>query len=61
MRYTDDAHYIGGAFALTGLKWATSMKVVMAGPPDPQITGRGLARRMEASGWTRRRRSPRAG
>ena len=41
MRYTDDAHYIGGAFALTGLKWATSMKVVMAGPPDPQITGPG--------------------
>ena len=39
MRYTDDAHYIGGAFALTGLKWATSMKVVMAGPPDPEITG----------------------
>ena len=39
MRYTDDAHYIGGAFALTGLKWATSMKVVMAGPPDPQLTG----------------------
>jgi predicted acyl esterase len=39
MRYTDDAHYVGGAFALTGLKWATSMKVVMAGPPDPLITG----------------------
>ncbi len=39
MRYTDDAHYVGGVFALTGLKWATSMKVVMAGPPDPQITG----------------------
>jgi len=39
MRYTDDAHYIGGAFALTGLKWATSMKVVMASPPDPLITG----------------------
>jgi predicted acyl esterase len=41
MRYTNDAHYIGGAFALTGLKWATSMKLVMAGPPDPQITGPG--------------------
>ncbi len=39
MRYTDDAHYVGGAFALTGLKWATSMTVVMAAPPDPQITG----------------------
>jgi putative CocE/NonD family hydrolase len=39
MRYTDDAHYLGGVFALTGLKWATSMKVVLAGPPDPEITG----------------------
>jgi hypothetical protein len=39
MRYTDDAHYLGGTFALTGLKWATSMKVVLAAPPDPQITG----------------------
>jgi putative CocE/NonD family hydrolase len=39
MRYTDDAHYIGGAFALTGLKWAASMKVVMAAPPDPLISG----------------------
>ena len=39
MRYTDDAHYVGGAFALTGLKWATSMKVVMAGPPDPLVSG----------------------
>jgi putative CocE/NonD family hydrolase len=39
MRYTDDAHYLGGVFALTGLKWAASMKVVAAGPPDPLITG----------------------
>ncbi len=39
MRFTDDAHYIGGAFALTGLKWATSMKMVMAAPPDPLISG----------------------
>ncbi len=38
-RYSDDAHYIGGAFALTGLKWATSFKIVMAGPPDPAIFG----------------------
>ncbi|HZZ90004.1 MAG TPA: CocE/NonD family hydrolase [Caulobacteraceae bacterium] len=38
-RYTDDAHYVGGAFALTGLKWATSMKSVMAGPPDPEVFG----------------------
>jgi uncharacterized protein len=40
-RYTDDAHYIGGAFALTGLKWATSFKSVMAGPPDPEVFGPG--------------------
>lgn len=39
MRYACDAHYIGGAFALTGLKWATSFKLVMAGPPDPLIAG----------------------
>jgi putative CocE/NonD family hydrolase len=39
MRYTDDAHYVGGVFALTGLKWATSFKLVMAGPPDPEISG----------------------
>ncbi|HXQ12450.1 MAG TPA: CocE/NonD family hydrolase [Caulobacteraceae bacterium] len=38
-RYTDDAHYVGGSFALTGLKWATSFKLVMAGPPDPAIFG----------------------
>ena len=38
-RFTDDAHYIGGAPGLTGLKWAASFKLVMAGPPDPQISG----------------------
>ena len=38
-RYADDAHYVGGAFALTGLKWAASFKAVMAGPPDPEIFG----------------------
>jgi putative CocE/NonD family hydrolase len=38
-RYTDDAHYVGGSFALTGLKWATSMKLVQAGPPDPETFG----------------------
>lgn len=41
MRYTDDAHYLGGAFALTGLKWATSFKLVTAAPPDPLISGDG--------------------
>jgi predicted acyl esterase len=38
-RYLQDAHYVGGAFGLTGLKWATSMRLVQAGAPDPQITG----------------------
>jgi predicted acyl esterase len=40
-RFTDDAHFVGGAFALTGLKWATAFKTVMAGPPDPAIFGEG--------------------
>ena len=40
-RYTDDAHYVGGVFALTGLKWAASFKAVMAGPPDPEVFGPG--------------------
>jgi putative CocE/NonD family hydrolase len=52
-RYTDDAHYVGGAFALTGLKWATTFKAVMAGPPDPAIFGaeweRGWMQRLEAA------------
>jgi putative CocE/NonD family hydrolase len=38
-RYTDDAHYVGGGVALTGLKWAASFKAVMAGPPDPEVFG----------------------
>jgi len=41
IRYADDAHYIGGALGLTDLKWAASFKAVMAGPPDPAITGPG--------------------
>ena len=40
-RFTDDAHFVGGAFALTGLKWATAFKTVMAAPPDPAIFGEG--------------------
>jgi hypothetical protein len=38
-RFTDDAHYVGGAFGLTGMKWAASFMLVMAGPPDPQVVG----------------------
>jgi predicted acyl esterase len=52
-RYTDDAHYVGGSFALTGLKWATSFKLVMAGPPDPAVFGpdwqRAWMERLEAA------------
>jgi putative CocE/NonD family hydrolase len=40
-RYTDDAHYVGGVLATTGLKWAASFKAVMAGPPDPETFGPG--------------------
>jgi hypothetical protein len=42
-RFTDDAHYVGGVFALTGLKWAASFKAVMAAPPDPDVFGDGWA------------------
>jgi len=38
-RYTDDAHYIGGALGLTDLQWGTQFKAVMAMPPDPAIVG----------------------
>jgi uncharacterized protein len=38
-RYTDDAHYIGGALGLTNLQWAASFKGVMVMPPDPAIVG----------------------
>ncbi len=38
-RYTDDAHYIGGALGLTNLQWGASFKGVMVMPPDPAIVG----------------------
>ncbi|HMK87559.1 MAG TPA: CocE/NonD family hydrolase [Steroidobacteraceae bacterium] len=40
-RYTDDAHYIGGALGLTGLQWGVQFKAVMAMPPDPAVAGEG--------------------
>ncbi len=53
MRYTDDAHYVGGALGLTNLKWAASFTLVMAAPPDPQVTGEAWdaewMRRLEAT------------
>ena len=57
-RYTDDAHYVGGAFALTGLKWATSFKAVMAGPPDPERVRPGLGSRLDGAAGGVARRSP---
>jgi len=38
-RYTDDAHYIGGALARANFQWGVLFKKVMAGPPDPAIVG----------------------
>jgi len=40
-RYTDDAHYIGGALGLTNFQWGVLFKKVMAGPPDPAVSGPG--------------------
>jgi len=38
-RYTDDAHYIGGALGHTNFQWGIGFKLVMAGPPDPEVVG----------------------
>ncbi|HEY3887856.1 MAG TPA: CocE/NonD family hydrolase [Caulobacteraceae bacterium] len=38
-RYTDDAHYIGGALGHTNFQWGIGFKLVMAGPPDPDVVG----------------------
>lgn len=38
-RYTDDAHYIGGALARPNFQWGVLFKGVMAAPPDPLIVG----------------------
>jgi hypothetical protein len=40
-RYTDDAHYIGGALGMTNFQWGVLFKKVMAGPPDPAVSGPG--------------------
>ncbi len=40
-RYTNDAHYVGGALGHTNLQWGVGFKAVMAGPPDPAIVGAG--------------------
>ena len=38
-RYTDDAHYVGGALTFDQLDWGAQFKTVLAGPPDPHIVG----------------------
>ena len=38
-RYTDDAHYIGGALGHTNFQWGIGFKTVMAAPPDPLVVG----------------------
>jgi putative CocE/NonD family hydrolase len=38
-RYTDDAHYMGGAYGEQNMSWGTAFKGDMAGPPDPQVVG----------------------
>jgi putative CocE/NonD family hydrolase len=40
-RFTDDAHYIGGALGHTNFQWGAAFKAVMAGPPSPDIRGPG--------------------
>lgn len=39
IRFTDDAHYIGGALGHTNFQWGVHFKGVMSGPPDPDISG----------------------
>ena len=39
IRFTDDAHYIGGALGLTNFQWGVQFKGVMSAPPDPDIVG----------------------
>jgi len=38
-RYTDDAHYIGGALGLVNFEWGQLFQTVLAGPPDPRFFG----------------------
>jgi putative CocE/NonD family hydrolase len=40
-RYTDDAHYMGGAYGEQNMGWGASFKGHMAAPPDPQVVGAG--------------------
>ncbi|MBS0408318.1 MAG: CocE/NonD family hydrolase [Proteobacteria bacterium] len=42
-RFTDDAHYIGGALGRANLQWGVLFKTVMAAPPNPAVFGEGWA------------------
>jgi putative CocE/NonD family hydrolase len=39
IRFTDDAHYIGGGVGLTNFQWGVQFKGVMARPPNPKYHG----------------------
>ena len=38
-RYTDDAHYVGGALTFDDLEWGAAFKNFLVTPPDPAIVG----------------------
>lgn len=38
-RYTDDAHYVGGALGLVNFEWGQLFQTVLAAPPDPKYFG----------------------
>ncbi len=38
-RYTDDAHYVGGALTFDDLEWGDDFKLVLVNSPDPAIVG----------------------
>lgn len=40
-RFTDDAHYVGGALGRTNFQWGVLFKTVMAAPPNPAVFGPG--------------------
>jgi uncharacterized protein len=64
-RFTDDAHYLGGALCNANFFWGSMFQTVMTSPPDPQIVGDGWRdmwlKRLEAappvlSQWTSHQR-----
>ncbi|HLY58143.1 MAG TPA: CocE/NonD family hydrolase, partial [Stellaceae bacterium] len=41
IRFTDDAHFIGGGVGLTNFQWGVQFRSVMSHPPDPKYYGDG--------------------